>query len=310
MNFNEISKLSEAEARSYLESIRWPTGAACPHCGSVSVTKLENVACGDHKKREGLYKCRDCRKQFSVTVGTIFEGSHVSIRTWLMSFALMCASKKGISSCQLSRMLDVTQKTAWFICHRIRFAMEKEPLRGMLKGAIEVDETYVGGRPRKINNVGAPKLGRLNHKTPVLALVERGGRIKTKVVSNVTVRNLKSFVRNNVFSDSTIYTDEHAGYKGIGAYFKGGHETVVHSKYEYARGDAHINTAECYFSLLKRGIMGSFHKVSAEHLQRYCNEFSWRWNLKDVDDEERTIRTLQQMNGKRLFYREPLRKAS
>jgi transposase-like protein len=310
MNFNEISTLTEAQAREYLEQIRWPTEKACPRCGSVNVVKLNNTAVGSRKKREGLYNCRDCRKPFTVTVGTIFEGSHVSIRTWLMAFSLMCASKKGISSCQLSRMLDVTQKTAWFICHRVRYAMGKEPLKGMLRGSVEVDETYVGGKLRKVNNLGFSHAKRYDNKTPVIALVERGGKVRTKVTANITARNLKNFIRNNVLTDSKIYTDEYRGYKGISAYFNGGHESVVHSRYEYARGDAHINTAECFFSLLKRGVMGSFHKVSKKHLQRYCDEFSWRWNLRKIDDEERTLRTLRQMEGERLFYNEPLRKAS
>jgi|WetSurMetagenome_2_1015567.scaffolds.fasta_scaffold34567_2 transposase-like protein len=308
MNFNEVSRLTESEARTYLEQIRWPTEKACPHCGCMNITKLENVKCGSRKRREGLYKCRDCRKQFTVTVGTIFEGSHVSIRTWLMAFALMCASKKGVSSCQVSRMLGVTQKTAWYICHRVRYAMGKEPLKGMLRGAVEVDETYVGGKPRKQNNVGYSHLGRWDNKTPVVALVERDGRVRTQVTANITGKNLKQFVLENVRKDSTIYSDEHQGYKGIGAYYQGGHKSVKHSAYEYARDDAHINTAECFFSLLKRGVVGAFHKVSKEHLQRYCDEFSWRWNLRKVNDEERTIRTLKQMEGKRLFYNEPLRK--
>jgi len=233
-------------------------------------------------------------------------------QTWLMAFSIMCASKKGVSSCQLARMLDITQKTAWFICHRVRYAMGKEPLKGMLRGSVEVDETYVGGRPRRRNNARqhTNPCGNLANKTPVVAIIERNGKVRSRVIASVTSKNIKQFILENVRRDSTIYTDESNRYPGIGAYYDGGHKTVCHSEYEFSRDDATINTAESYFSLLKRGVMGSFHKISPEHLQRYCDEFSWRWNLRKVDDEERTIKTLQQMNGKRLFYREPLRKAS
>ena len=196
------------------------------------------------------------------------------------------------------------------MCHRVRAAMAKEPLKGMLKGAVEADETYVGGKPRKFNKIGCVKRNRFDNKTPVVAVVERGGNVRLKVIANLTAKNLQGFVRANVHKDSTLYTDEHPSYNGLGYDFAGGRKRVIHSYYEYVRGDAHINTAECFFSLLKRGVTGSFHKISKEHLQRYCDEFSWRWNLRKIDDEERTFRTLQQMEGRRLFYREPLRKAS
>ena len=292
MRFSEIAKMSEEEARTRLENIRWPHGATCVHCGSMDVIKVNNNASGGRKKRAGLYECKDCRKQFTVTVKTIFEGSRIPIKTWLMAFSLMCASKKGISAHQLHRMLGITYKSAWHMCHRVRFAMTKAPLKGMLKGKVESDETYVGGKlSNRRNNQ------RFNIiKTPVIALVERGGDVVTKV-ANVTATNLRETLTNNIDKDSTLYTDELPAYKNIGKKFKA-HETVCHSKLEFTRGDAHVNTAECFFSLLKRGLHGAFHHVAPEHLQKYCNEFSFRWNSRKIDDATRTLMALNMYRRK------------
>lgn len=295
-----LSKLTEDEARSYLESVLWPNGPACGHCRSQNARKLEGEA-----HRAGLYKCRDCRKQFTVTVNTIFHRSHIPLRLWLMAFSILCSAKKGISALQLQRQLGLgSYQAAWHMAHRIRYAMSQEPLKGMLQGQVEVDETYVGGKPRPKSGE-KPKRGRGTKKIPVVALVQRGGNVRAKPIERVDGKTLKGAIRENVDKRSVILTDEFSSYRGIGKEFKFGHVTVNHSEGEYARGGAHTNTAESYFSLLKRGIVGSFHHVSKEHLHRYVDEFSFRWNHRGAKDGERTVTALRAANGKRLSYKEP-----
>lgn len=307
MEFKEIIKLTEDQAREHLEQIRWPLGTVCPHCGDKRVTRLDNSSSSGRKKRNGLYKCKTCRKQFTVTVGTIFEGSHASIKNWLLAFSLMCASKKGISAHQMHRMLGITYKTSWFMCHRVREAMKREPLKAALSGTVEADETYVGG---KLSNKKKLKgLPTDINKTPVIALVERDGRVKAQVTRYVTARNVNAFIASNVGRSATLYTDESRLYKGVPS-FIGMHDSVNHSKDEYARGDVSTNTVEGFFSLLKRGITGSFHHVSPWHLQRYCNEFSYRYNYRKSDDSDRTTAALSRCPGKRLMYKKPIKWAA
>lgn len=308
LTLNQVSALTEDEARETLERVLWPNGPVCPHCGSCGdgVTKL--VAKGGAKGtkgRSGLYQCNACREQFTVTVGTIFEDSHVPLRKWLMAFALLCSAKKGVSALQLQRQLELgSYRTAWHMAHRIRHAMAKEPLAGMLRGTVEADETYVGGKPRQ--EAGQPrnaKRGRGTRKTPVIALVERGGRVRARKVDRVDGATLKGAIRENVDRKARIMTDEFAAYRGIGAEFDGGHEVVTHSAGEYARGDANTNTAESFFALLKRGVVGSFHHVSKQHLDRYCDEFCFRWDHRQVGDDERTQTAIEQSVGRRLTYK-------
>lgn len=300
----EISRLTEDEAREHLERIRWPHGPVCPHCGSVNeATKLQG-----EKHRTGVYKCRPCRKQFTVTVNTIFHRSHIPLRTWLMAFAILCASKKGVSALQLQRQLGLgSYQSAWHMCHRIRHAMAKEPLKGMLKGRVEVDETYVGGKPRKRpGSTEKAKRGRSTKKVPVVALVERDdGRVRAMPVERVSAQTLKVAIRQNVHRSGTLLTNEFMAYRGIGRGFKGGHLTVNHSKGEYARGEASTNTVESYFALLKRGVYGAYHHVSKRHLHRYCDEFSFRWNTRKLKDGDRTAEALRCSEGQRLTYKRP-----
>lgn len=300
-NLAELSKLTEDEAREYLERIRWPHGPVCPHCGVVDgATKLEGKA-----HRPGVYKCRSCLKQFTVTVGTIFERSHIELRLWIMAFAIMCASKKGVSAKQLQRQLGLgSYQSAWHMAHRIRHAMSAEPLKGMLAGRVEIDETYVGGKPRPGNNEGR-KSGRGTKKAAVVALVERGGKVRSFPIERVNAATLKGAVRENVERSAMILTDEWASYQGLGKEFKGGHFTVNHGDGEYWRGGAGTNTVESYFALLKRGVYGSFHHVSKKHLHRYCDEFSFRWNHRRTTDGERTDAALRGADGKRLTYKTP-----
>jgi len=303
MNLSDVSKLSEDESRAMLERIRWPDGPTCPHCTAKNSTKLEGKA-----HRPGLYKCNDCGDQFTATVGTIMEDSHLPIRTWLMAFALLCSSKKGVSALQLQRQLGLgSYRTAWHLAHRIRHAMGKNPLSGLLSGAVEADETYIGGKPRK--HAGprkGPKYsrrGRGTPKVPVVALVERDGRVRSMPVQRVDAKTLGNFVRSNVDPMATLHTDEWAGYTTVGKEFAS-HQVVNHGKREYARADgATINSAEAYFALLKRGITGSFHSVSRKHLGRYCDEFSFRWNHRKATDAERTVEAIKCSEGRRLTYK-------
>lgn len=292
MEFKNVSNLTEDGAREYLEQMRWGGKPVCPHCQSLEVAKLAGKA-----TRPGVYKCRGCRKQFSVTVNSIFEKTKIPLKTWVMAFHLMCASKKGMSSHQLHRMLGITYKTAWFMTHRIRWAMRQEPLATILKGTVEVDETWVGPRLR-----GHGKGNKIQNKTPVVALIERDGKIRVRVVDRVTRDNLRAAVNECVDRSSVLHTDERGAYRTIAKDYAG-HESVNHSKGEYARNGVHCNSAESYFALLKRGLHGVFHHCGKAHLFRYCDEFAFRWGFRKVEDTERMEAALRQAPNKRLTYR-------
>jgi len=289
---------TEDEARAFLEGLRWPDGPVCPHCGATEPYKITPKP--GSKTRKGLYKCRakGCRKQFTVTVGTIFEDSHIPLRKWLMAIHLMCASKKGMSAHQLHRMMGVTYKTAWFMCHRIRYAMTQEPLASKLGGTVEVDETYVGGRVRQ-----GSKRGRID-KPPVVALVERDGDVRAFPMPLVTEANLRQAIRDHVEPASRIMTDQHYGYRNVGQEFAE-HQSVSHSQHEWVRGEAHTQTVEGFFSLLKRGINGTYHHVGEDHLHRYVDEFSFRWNHRKVPDGVRAAAAIKGGEGKRLMLNQP-----
>jgi transposase-like protein len=307
MILSELSKLTEEQARETLERIVWSKGVVCPHCGRVdSHTKLQGK-----KHRAGVWKCNDgCGQQFSVTVGTIMEGSHLPIRIWLMAFSILCSAKKGVSALQLQRQLGLgSYRTAWHLCHRIRYAMSQNPLKGLLEGTVMVDETYVGGNPRNKHKRGKGPTGRGTEKQPVVALVERGGRVRSWPIANITAKTLQGAIRDHVAPSSEIQTDQLVSYKGVGKWFDGGHQSVNHSKGEYARGSVSTNEVESYFALLKRGITGSFHSVSKQHLHRYCDEFSYRWNERKTSDAARTAKALGLIRGARLMYKDPIRSA-
>jgi transposase-like protein len=322
VNLTDPIFTDEDKARAYFEEIRWPNGPVCPHCGNVDANRIYPIAANPtHKIRAGLYECQDCHGQFTVRTGSVMESSHVPLTKWALAYRLMASAKKGISAHQLHRTIGVTYKTAWFMAHRIREAMRgTEPgSLGSEGGTVEVDETYVGGKPRKKagpkppfgspRRVDRQKLGRGTDKVPVVALVERGGNARAKMITTADSATLKAAIRENVDRSARIMTDEWRSYHGIGAEFEGGHERVSHSAGEYARGDAHVNTAESYFALLKRGIAGSFHHVSEEHLQRYCDEFSFRWDRRSIDDTIRAAQAIKAGEGKRLTYR-PARSAA
>lgn len=293
-------------AADYLESIRWPSGPVCPHCGEDEKKPYRLKS-----ETRKLWKCARCRKQYTVTVGTIFEGSHIPLNKWLLAFYLLCSSKKGMSAHQLHRMLGVTYKSAWFMAHRIRYAMEQPPFARQLSGTVEADETYVGGKVRRSNVKPVTPLGhkgpnprqqtgRGADKTPVMLLVERGGQARSFRMANVTAESLGGAIRRHVSRDAHLRTDAFNSYKKVGKEYAS-HETVDHG-IEYVRGDAHTNTAESYFAILKRGVNGTYHHVSEAHLPRYLAEFDFRYNARHVSDAERTRKALSMTVGKRLRY--------
>jgi transposase-like protein len=296
---------SDEKARAFLESKLWPNGPVCPHCKNDGKakpnSKLEPKEGSKSAVRKGVYFCGACREQFTVTVGTIFEGSHMPIGKWLMAIFILCSSKKSISANQMSRMLKVQYKTAWFMLHRLRHAVSPEsPLTNLLKGEVEVDETFVGGKGFRCSQS--------RRKTPVVALIERGGNMQTRVVSNVTQKNLGQVLHECVSKDADVHTDELPAYRNPLKDWKS-HSTVVHSHHKYSRRNpdgtvSGINHCESFFSLLKRGVYGSWHHVSREHLPKYANEFAFRWNTRGQTDGERMETAIGMVTGKRLTYRQ------
>ena len=282
-------------ARDYLEGLLWPDGPICPHCQEGErITRLTSATA-----RAGLHKCNACRKQFTVTVGTIFEDSKIGLNKWVLGFRLMAGSKKGISAHQLHRSLGITYKTAWFMAHRIREAMNLDggPLGGD-QMVVEADETFVGGKARN------RAFRKPAAKKAVVALVERSGRVASRHVANVTAKRLRPLVVTKVRRESYLMTDESPVYGGMGREF-GGHGTVNHSASEYVRtaGFHHTNTVENFFSIFKRGVIGTYHHMSEAHLSRYCAEFDFRYNTRQIGDTERTALALAGAQGKRLTYR-------
>jgi transposase-like protein len=302
------------KAREYLESIRWEHGPVCPHCGAEggdAIKTGKDTVRKDgriQKARKGLYRCpqKECREQFSVTVGTVFERSHIPLSKWLMAAYLLCSSKKGISSHQLHRTLDVTYKTAWFLSHRIRHAMASPAgLMGAGGNIVEADETYIG-------NKKAPRLGKRaghGHKHTVFALVERGGQVHSTYIPTErkggTAAKIAKAIAAATSPEARMMTDDARWYRNIMKPYAS-HETVNHSKGEYVRGDVHTNTIEGVFSIFKRGMIGTYQHCGEQHLQRYLTEFDFRYNHRaalGTDDNQRTIDVLKGISGKRLTYR-------
>ena len=298
----------EAAARAHLEAQRWPNGPVCPHCGVIGeATRLAGA-----KHRPGLLECRACRRQFSVTVGTVFERSHVPLNKWVLAVQLLTSSKKGMSSHQLSRMLDVTYKTAWFMSHRIREAMTDNnpgPIGGEGK-IVEADETYYGKAavPSAVTSWGTePKRRNAGPrgKRPIVALVERGGEVRATHMKKVTANNVRDMLVRNADRASRLHTDESRLYPEVGKEFAT-HETVRHSAKEYAVGDVNTNSIEGFFGVFKRGMKGIYQHCGEQHMQRYLNEFAFRHNTRaklGVDDATRAAIALRGIGGKRLTYR-------
>ncbi len=298
----------EAEAFKHVESIIWPDGPVCPHCGVVdSAYRLEGVRTKPSKKnpegkeRHGLWKCRECRKQFTVRKGTIFEESHIEMHKWLQAIHLMVSSKKGISSHQLHRVLEITHKSAWFMSHRIREAMRSDGNVdfGSGGGTVEVDETFIGREP------GVEKKTAYHHKMKVLTLLDRdSGKTKSMVMDTLTIASVTPILRENIAKEATLMTDEAKHYRRPGWEFAA-HGVVEHGKGEYGRGDTHTNTIEGYFSIFKRGMKGVYQHCSKQHLHRYLAEFDFRYSNRvanGIDDQLRADIALTAVIGKRLKY--------
>jgi transposase-like protein len=295
------------KAREHFEAIRWPNGPYCPFCGS-----FDRVATlGGKSMGPGWYHCKDCRRKFTAAVGTIYERSHIPMTKWLLATHLMCASKKGMSAHQLHRMIGLPYKTAWFMAHRIREGMrDLSPAPGSMGGkgkTVEADETFIGGKEknkhrskRNAGNIGG------TGKEIAFSLVERGGRVRSQHIPDVTAKTLREILVSQLNRDTALMTDDAGQYRHMHRDFR--HETVNHGTGEYVRGEAHTNTVEGYFSILKRGITGTYHHVSQQHLKRYLAEFDFRYNERaalDVTDVERATKAVKDVVGKRVTYERP-----
>ena len=265
-------------ARSYLESMLWPSGPVCAHCGVVNnAAKLVGAKC-----RPGLYQCRDCRHQFTVTVGTIFEDSKIGLDKWVIAISLLCASKKSLSAMQMGRMLSVSYKSAWHMNHRIRHALQNGNF-AKLDGVVEIDETYVGGRAKNAHK-GAP----IPVKTPVVSLISRtDNRMKAVTVTDVNHKTIGAALKKYVAKSAEIFTDGGTHFPEAVKGF-GGHETVNHDAKEYVRGVVHVQNCESFNALVKRSVMGAWHSVSSKHLDKYVGEVAFRWDFRKTTDTERT----------------------
>jgi len=304
----------EAAAFAHVESILWTDGPVCPHCGVVDrAYRLEGVRSKPSKKnpegveRHGLWKCRECRKQFTVRKGTIFEESHIPMHKWLQAIHLMVSSKKGISAHQLHRVLEITHKSAWFMAHRIREAMRNDSTVdfGANGGTVEVDETFIGN-DRTVKPKGNKKGRGFAHKHKILTLVDRNtGRAKSMIVDDLKTKTLLPILQENIAKEATIYTDEAGQYRSLSDDFAS-HDFTRHGAGEYVRGDVHTNTIEGYFSIFKRGMKGVYQHCAKKHLHRYAAEFEFRYNNRKangIDDSQRAQNVLSSATRKRLTYR-------
>jgi transposase-like protein len=291
----------EAAALAHFRAVRWKGGAFCPYCGSVRIYDIKGGT-----KGRARHKCGDCRLSFSIKVGTIFEDTKIPMRKWLAAVWLITSHKKGIASTQLARDIGVTQKTAWFMLHRLRHAARTRSFNRPLNGEVEVDETFIGGkmgnRPLKeriaFKEAGIYRTGP-KHKAVVMGLLERGGELRAGVVAGTSQDDLEVVVRAHVAEGATVYTDEHRGYRDLTHGYD--HQTVAHRAKEYARGEVHTNSLEGFWSLLKRQIYGIHHWVSVKHLDQYVAEAAWRYMLRGKADGQRVTTLLAQTAG-RLTY--------
>lgn len=307
---------TEADAYQLLEELRWGNEPVCPHCGTIDRATYINPVNGESRRtRTGsvserrVWKCNACRKQFSVLTDTFFHGTKISIRTWVLVILEMCASKNGVAAREIERKYDVTNKTAWFMLHRIREAMKEEPLAGLLAGTIVADETFIGGNVRnnrgRGRTGGTPAWAREDNKTAVLSLVDRAtGEVRSKVIPDVTGASLRKVIADQVsMANTDLETDEAKGYKKIAGEFRS-HKTVNHDADEWVGDEGQTtNPAESYFSQLKRSIDGTFHHVSSEHLPRYLAQFDFLRTWAETTDSVRMRAVLANAAGRRLTYK-------
>jgi transposase-like protein len=295
----------ETAARLKFEEMRWGKGCpdvTCPHCGVVGQPNSYRVKVGaGSSTRPGLWRCRSCKGQFTVTKGTVFEDSHVPLTKWLLALYLLAASKKGMSAHQIHRMLKVKYQTAWFMMHRLRYAMSTGPLADKLRGVVEIDETFLGGKRKG----GKGRMPSDRRKGMVVALVERHGRCRAFPMARIDAENARLMIRKHVDPNVlNIVTDE-ASHYGKPALGRLPHTAVNHKRGEYVNGETHTNTVEAFFSLLKRGIVGTFHHIGLEHLDKYVDEFAFRYSHRHVSDGARAEQIFKHGEGKRLTYKQP-----
>lgn len=290
----------EGAAQVFLEQQRWGGKPCCPHCQSETVYRMT----GATAERRGLWRCRDCKRQFTVRVGTIYEDSAIPLNKWCRAFWEACKAKNGVSALELSRTLQITYKSALFVMHRIRHAMSGDPTTPTkLTGTVESDEVYIGGKPRFKGPHN--KRGRGTTKQPVMVMVQRGGNVRTRIIPTVNAYNVLQVLRENVDPSANLMTDQETSYNKAGPEFAS-HEVVNHGLREYVRGNAHTNTAEGFNSRVKRSLNGTYHAVSRTHLHRYMDQFAFTYNTRTLNDGERTTALIRKTGGKRLRYREPL----
>lgn len=291
--------VDEAKAVAFWEAQRWGECPCCPRCGDTDVYMMMT---GENRNKDYRWRCRGCKQMFTVRIGTPLQETRLPLTVWCYAIWKAASSKKGISALQLSREMEITHKSALFVLRRIRHGLgEVNPPK--LTGTVEVDEVYLGGRPRYR---GISKRGRGCEKTPVLGMVQRDGDVRFRALDRVTAVNVHKIIRENADHTCRLITDEFPMYRTIGRTFEGGHGTVLHHAGEYVRRgtDIHSNTIEGVFSLIQRGLMGTFHSVTRKHMPNYLNEFQFRWNTRKMDDGERVARAIKQIDGKRLEYRE------
>jgi len=289
--------VDEAKAVAFFEAQRWGTTPCCPRCGDTDVYMMMT---GEKRNKDYRWRCRGCKQMYSVRTGTVLEESRLPLKVWVFAVWRACASKKGIAALELAREMEITHKSALFVLRRIRHGLG-EVLPEKLTGTVEVDEVYIGGKPRYR---GISKRGRGTNKTPVVGMVQRGGDVRFRMMDRITSATIGEVVAENADRSCRMITDELDVYRRVGREFAGGHEVVKHSAKEYVRQgtDIHSNTIEGVFSLIRRGVYGTFHSV--KHLPNYLNEFQFRWNTRNVDDGARVSRAIKQIDGKRLTYRE------
>jgi transposase-like protein len=306
LNALRKATVSETAAVEFLEQHRWAAAPACPRCGAVEVYKMTGV--DRARNKDYRWRCRGCKQMFTVRTNTIFEESRLPLRVWVYAFWKAASSKKGISALQLAREMEITHKSALFVLRRIRHGLGSEGAQPKMTGTVEADETYIGGKPRLGSGWGS-KVGRRRggaDKDGVFGIVQRDGDVRFQLLDRITSNRLAFYIAENADLTCRLITDDSPAYKRVGEAFEGGHETVLHTAKEYVRRgtDVHSNTIEGVFSLIKRGVMGTFHSVSRKHLPNYLNEFEFRWNTRKMDDGQRMANAIRFVDGKRLEYRE------
>lgn len=289
----------ERLAVEFLEQQIWKGKPVCAHCKSPNVYQM--LAKNGQRNKRFLWRCHECKSQFTIRIGTVFEESRIPLRHWCYAFWRASTSKKGVSALEIQRQCQISYKSALFLMHRIRCAMTPDINRTpRMTGTVEIDETYVGGKPRP--GTGKHPVGRGTKKTPVLGIVERGGNVHRRVVADISGKTLRRAIDDCVDKRARVMTDEFPVYRKICRDFDGGHHVVKHKNRQYAIGEVSTNTAESSFALIKRGLMGIYHAVSKKHLHRYLGEFDFRWNTRKLNDGERTIAAIRGASGKRLAY--------